>query len=153
MSFQRRKAWSAALAFAPVRRTANKPKPAAPRLPAGASVLSSVAIPAIPGTQTGTISSTAVVFAPPSLIDTTAESSAVSANVHVDQNLPASNPTGSQTQGWGKKVKPPSMVLDEDVNGFKKSQPQRKNPNKKGKNKKVSIPITLLPLFEVSFFI
>jgi splicing factor 45 len=111
-------------------------------------VLSSVAIPAIPGM----ISSTAVVFAPPSLIDTTAECPAVSANVQVEQNVPASNSTGSQTQGWGRKVKPPSMILDDDVNGFKKSQPQRKNPNKKGKNKKVSILITLLSLFDVSSY-
>jgi splicing factor 45 len=105
-----------------------------------------VAAPAVPGTQTGIISSTAVVFAPPSLIDTTAESSAVSINVQNEQA------TSSQTQGWGKKVKPPSMILNEDVNGFKKSQPQRKNPNKKGKNKKVSILIALLPSFNVSSF-
>ena len=89
-------------------------------------------VPAAPGTQTGMISSTAVVFAPPSLIDTPFESPAVSSNTQQEQNLSTIN---SQPQGWGKKVKPPSMVLDEDVNGFKKSQPQRKN--KKGKNKKV----------------
>jgi len=108
-----------------------------------------MAIPALPGTQTGTISSTAVVFAPPSLIDTTPDSVAISTNAQHEQSLAA---TSSQTQGWGKKVKPPSMVLDEDVNGYKKSQPQRKNPNKKGKNKKVSILIILLPLFDVSSF-
>jgi hypothetical protein len=83
-----------------------------------------------------------VVFAPPSLIDTTVEAVAATPNA---QQEPA-----SQTQGWGRKVKPPSMVLDEDVNGFKKSQPQRKN--KKGKNKKVSKLIELFPLSDVSSF-
>ena len=147
VSFQIQKAWSAALAFAPVRRTANKPKPIAPRLPAGASVLSSVAIPA---SQAGTVSSTAVVFAPPSLIESNAESLAVPPDAQQEKTLSTSNSATSQSQGWGRKVKPPSMILDEDVNGFKKSQQQRKNPNKKGKNKKVSTLITSLPLLNVS---
>ncbi|KAG5353962.1 hypothetical protein C0989_011450 [Termitomyces sp. Mn162] len=84
--------WSASLAFAPVRRNPpNKAKPAPPRIPAGAAVTAGP-VPA------AAISSTAVVFAPPALIDPVQEAPA--------QPQPR--------QGWGKKVKPPSMVLDED---------------------------------------
>lgn len=107
------KAWSASLAFAPIRRNqAQKAKPSAPRLPAGATVLSPS-----PG-----LSSTAVVFAPPALVD---------ANPSTPQH--DSTPT---TQGWGRKVKPPSMVLDEDINGFKNTQKKKAG---KGKGKKVSV--------------
>jgi hypothetical protein len=75
------------------------------------------------------ISATAVVAAPPTLVD-----------VYVPA-LPEPNPVGpgsgsSHKSGWGKKVKPPSMVLDDDINGF------RGNPKRKGggkKNKKVRI--------------
>ncbi|KAI0806920.1 hypothetical protein C8Q74DRAFT_1225063 [Fomes fomentarius] len=93
--------WSAALAFAPTRRQAPKAKTAAPRLPVGASV---AGVP-VPAAATATISSTAIVFAPPSLVNTTTSGKA-------DDTEPSG-------QGWGRKVKPPSMVLDEDVNGFK----------------------------------
>lgn len=76
------------------------------------------------------ISATAVVAAPPTLVDVSAPA------------LPEPTPAGpgsgsSHKSGWGKKVKPPSMVLDDDVNGF------RGNPKRKGgggkKNKKVRI--------------
>lgn len=106
--------WSASLAFAPVRRTAaQKPKAPAVRLPVGAAVTTAQATPAA---SSAVISSTAVIFAPPSL------------------NEPA-NPTEAQPQGqgWGKKVKPPSMVLDEDVNGFKAKRGRGGGGKKKGK--------------------
>ncbi|EJU05475.1 hypothetical protein DACRYDRAFT_113580 [Dacryopinax primogenitus] len=95
---------SAALAFAPVRRQANKPKPAvskplAARLP-NLGVPASTTIAPFPGpgvSSTATISATAVVFAPPTV----------------------SEPPPEAAEGWTKKIKPPSMVLDEDVNGFR----------------------------------
>jgi splicing factor 45 len=100
--------WSASLAFAPVRRIqAQKSKPTAPRLPVGAAMSSVTHIPA-------GLSSTAFISAPPTLVDP---------------------PKESPTQAWGKKVKPPSMILDEDVNGFKASH---KRKGGKGKGKKVS---------------
>jgi splicing factor 45 len=64
-----------------------------------------------------------VVFAPPVLNDTISSAPA-----------PASE-TQSATQGWGRKVKPPSMILDEDINGFKGTS---KKKHGKGKGKKVS---------------
>ena len=76
------------------------------------------------------ISATAVVAAPPTLVDVSVPA------------LPEPTPAGpgsgsSHKSGWGKKVKPPSMVLDDDINGF------RGNPKRKGgggkKNKKVRI--------------
>jgi hypothetical protein len=123
------KAWSAALAFAPVRRNnAQKAKPAAARLPAGASVLSSTGASAA-------LSSTAVVFAAPVLIDTTQSSTSSTATKNKED--PSTAPSAT-TQGWGRKVKPPSMILDEDVNGFKAgNQGNKKNKTGKGKNKKV----------------
>ncbi|KAF8902088.1 hypothetical protein CPB84DRAFT_896080 [Gymnopilus junonius] len=121
-------AWSASLAFAPVRRNqAQKAKPSVPRLPAGASVLSPT-----PG-----LSSTAVVFAPPALVDTTASTTA------------PNNPTAQHeptTQGWGRKVKPPSMVLDEDINGFKNTQKKKAGKGKGKKNKNAPVIPTWDPM-------
>ncbi|KAF8740998.1 hypothetical protein AX14_006203 [Amanita brunnescens Koide BX004] len=121
--------WSAALAFAPVRRNnMQKSKPSAPRLPAGASVLSTMAASA--NVPTTGISNTAVVFAPPLLIpQPEAQLTAEAPPTTQPTNLPTT------TQGWGKKVKPPSMVLDEDVNGFKATQNKRRGGGK-GKGKK-----------------
>ena len=66
-------------------------------------------------------------FAPPALVELTNPSEKAK-----------EEPTVATTQGWGRKVKPPSMILDEDVNGFKNTQ--KKKPGK-GKNKKVSIQL------------
>ncbi|EKM55934.1 uncharacterized protein PHACADRAFT_144873 [Phanerochaete carnosa HHB-10118-sp] len=119
--------WSASLAFAPIRRNpAQKAKPAAPRLPAGAAVAATITT-AVPTMSTSTISSTAVVFAPPSLVE------AAPAPGSVAQETAGILP---QTQGWGKKVKPPSMVLDEDVNGFKATQRGGKKSGGGKKHKK-----------------
>ncbi|KAF7295002.1 G-patch domain-containing protein [Mycena indigotica] len=108
------KGWSAALAFAPTRRTApQKAKAIAPRLPVGAAL---TAIPA-----SAVVSSTAVVFAAP---------------------VPAAEPAKKEPEpGWGKKVKPPSMVLDEDVNGFKSNQKRKGGGGKRSKKNKHAAPI------------
>ena len=109
------KGWSAALAFAPVRRQAQKAKPAAQRLPVGANMLSATP------SHANTLSATATVFAPPALVE--------NAKPAVLEN---------QTPGWGKKVKPPSMILDEDVNGFKATHKKKVGGGRKG-GKKVNI--------------
>jgi len=71
------------------------------------------------------------------LVDTT--TAAASTHTPGQHDGQASATTTGQTQGWGKKVKPPSMVLDEDINGFKGNL-RRNNNNKKGKGKKVHFP-------------
>jgi len=114
--------WSAALAFAPVRRNqTQKSKPVTSRLPVGASIASAVPAP--------NLSSTAVVFAPPALVE-----------------QPQPKEPDAQPQGWGKKVKPPSMVLDEDINGFKSSHKRRGGRGRGKKNKNVLLVATWDPL-------
>ncbi|SJL00329.1 uncharacterized protein ARMOST_03642 [Armillaria ostoyae] len=100
--------WSAALAFAPVRRNQQKSKPAAPRLPVGAALASA------------TVSSSAVIFAPPVLVEPPKPS----------------EPVQEPTPTWGKKVKPPSMVLEEDVNGFRAAGQKKKGGKGKGRKHK-----------------
>lgn len=83
-----------------------------------------------------TISATAVVVAPPTLID-------------VSKLAPAgptviSGPAPSHKSGWGKKVKPPSMVLDDDVNGF------RGNTKRKGGGGKKNKKVRMVPLSQHS---
>lgn len=127
-----RSGWSAALAFAPVRRTQAKVKQAAARLPPGATAVpvpATLPPPPILGTpvnSNATVSATAVVFAPPELV--TPEN---------DQADAKDEPTTGwrKKESWGKKVKPPSMVLDEDINGFKTHQ-KRKGPGGAGGRKK-----------------
>lgn len=59
----------------------------------------------------------------------------------------AQQPPAGMTQGWGKKVKPPSMVLDEDVNGFRATQKKRHvGKGKKNKNKNAPAVPTWDPL-------
>ena len=93
------------------------------------------------------ISATAVVAAPPTLVDVSA----------LPEPTQAGHGSGSSLKsGWGKKVKPPSMVLDDDINGF------RGNPKRKGgggkKNKKVRIitffshEFTQLILFRIKMY-
>ncbi|KAG1803602.1 uncharacterized protein HD556DRAFT_1329113 [Suillus plorans] len=111
--------WSAALAFAPVRRAPAKPKPALTRLPMGAKTLPIPATAAISAaTPASGLSATAVVFAPPELVTTDQQEEVKDDTVQKDS-------TWRKKEGWGKKVKPPSMILDEDINGFKAQHKRR----------------------------
>ncbi|KAI9446740.1 hypothetical protein H4582DRAFT_2108331 [Lactarius indigo] len=113
--------WSASLAFAPVKR---KTKP--PTKPPNVATLAAFSQVAATSTLPPVLSATAVVSAPPSLVDLS--------KPIVSEPSSGVGPGPGHKAGWGKKVKPPSMVLDEDVNGF------RGNTKRKGggkKNKKV----------------
>ncbi|KAF8334343.1 uncharacterized protein EI90DRAFT_539829 [Cantharellus anzutake] len=148
------KAWSASLAFAPTRRPAPKAKPVATRLPASAFTSSS-------SSASSTISATAVLYASPDLDEAAAASSSLNNLLlqEADNNnnnnnnnsklLLASEPSstvtgvGSSNADWsGRKIKPPSMVLDDNVNGFRgpsaasRKSHHRQQRNKIGKGKK-----------------
>ncbi|KAI0081385.1 hypothetical protein K474DRAFT_1613500 [Panus rudis PR-1116 ss-1] len=127
--------WSSSLAFAPIRRNPPpKAKVVVPRLPVGAAVTATATtsqavtpgLAAAAVSSTATVSSTAVIYAPPSLVDVTRATS-----------NEASEQQPATSQGWGKKIKPPSMVLDEDVNGFRATRGGKKGGagGKKGKKK------------------
>ncbi|CAE6363434.1 unnamed protein product [Rhizoctonia solani] len=113
--------WSAALSFAPTRRKA----PATQARPAytgfTAPKVTTTAPPAI-------VSSSAIISAPPVLIEQPAAKS---------ETQQDSNESNKATTGWTKKIKAPSMVLDEDVNGFRAVGGGKKKgagSRKKGKN-------------------
>jgi hypothetical protein len=77
-----------------------------------------------------TMSATAVIAAPPTLVDLS--------KPPVPEPIPPSGPGSGHKSGWGKKVKPPSMVLDDDINGFR-GNTKRKGGGGGKKNKKVRI--------------
>jgi splicing factor 45 len=82
-------------------------------------------------TASASISADAVVFAPPELVS-------------MKPPAPTLTPSDNkQSQGWGKKVKPPSMVLDDDVNGFQSRRNEKRGGGKK-KTKKVINLISIL---------
>ena len=120
--------WSAALAFAPVRRGGKaKPKPTSnlPRaLPVGAQLAET------------SVSATAVVAAEPVL------------NIpEPEKPKETEEPNEATGLGWGKKIKPPSMVLDEDVNGFRASRKKNNAGSGKRKGKKARFtPLICKPL-------
>ncbi|CAE6462778.1 unnamed protein product [Rhizoctonia solani] len=112
--------WSAALSFAPTRRKA----PATQARPTYAGFATSTVSTSAPP---ATVGSSAVISAPPVLI----EQPAAKPETQPDSN--ESNKAG----GWAKKIKAPSMVLDEDVNGFRALGGGKKKgagSRKKGKN-------------------
>ncbi|KAG2755956.1 hypothetical protein P692DRAFT_20853196 [Suillus brevipes Sb2] len=116
---QTRTGWSAALAFAPVRRAPAKLKPTITRLPMGAKALPTPATATISAaTPASGLSATAIVFAPPELVTTDQQEEVKDDTVQKDS-------TWRKKEGWGKKVKPPSMILDEDINGFKAQHKRR----------------------------
>ncbi|KIO20159.1 hypothetical protein M407DRAFT_30193 [Tulasnella calospora MUT 4182] len=115
--------WSAALAFAPVRRQPPKKAATAPTRPPPAAI----------AIASANISSTAVIFAPPVLVDTTQPIASSAASDYSTTNQTDSKDETSK--GWGKKIKPPAMVLDDNVNGFRGAK-GRVGGGKKSKGKK-----------------
>ncbi|KAB5589274.1 DNA-damage-repair/toleration protein [Ceratobasidium theobromae] len=119
--------WSAALSFAPTRR---KPPAAQPR-PSYAGFTTSTVSATLPKTM---MNSTAVISAPPVLIQQPASAS----------DVPSEGNEANKASGWAKKIKAPSMVLDEDVNGFRAVGGKKKGGGG-GSRKKVLIPPTSSP--------
>ncbi|KAG8900150.1 hypothetical protein FRB99_006210 [Tulasnella sp. 403] len=124
--------WSAALAFAPVRRGPPKPKPkqAAPLLP----LLGFTAVP--------TISATAVISAEPVLITPQQQPRQADAEETVPDKQESKD-------GWAKRIKPPSMVLDDDVNGFRSTKRQGGGGGGKKKGKKAKFQPNVWDPFEM----
>ncbi|THH19197.1 hypothetical protein EW146_g1929 [Bondarzewia mesenterica] len=123
--------WSASLAFAPVKKKTTKLATA--RIPAAAALaaFSQVGVVSAPPT----VSATAVVTALPTLIS---QPAAVAEEASFGQGQ------GQATKsGWGKKVKPPSMVLDEDVNGFRATGKKRGGGGKKHKKNKAAQQVAI----------
>ncbi|KAH8833828.1 hypothetical protein DL96DRAFT_1578519 [Flagelloscypha sp. PMI_526] len=84
-----------------------------------------------------TLSASATVFAPPVL-------------VALKTDEPAQDKNEDNSQGWSKKIKPPPMILDEDVNGFKgKPNNKRKGgAGKKNRKNKRQDPVNIWDPYE-----
>ncbi|KAH9048230.1 hypothetical protein EDB84DRAFT_1457952 [Lactarius hengduanensis] len=115
--------WSASLAFAPVKR---KTKPSTK--PPNVATLAAFSQVGATSTLPPVLSATAVVSAPPSLVD-------LSKPVVLEPSSGV-GPGPGHKAGWGKKVKPPSMVLDEDVNGFRGNTKRKGGGGRKNKKNK-----------------
>ncbi|KAG2078031.1 hypothetical protein BDR04DRAFT_1226835 [Suillus decipiens] len=110
----------------------------------GAKALPTPATATIPAAMPASgLSATAVVFAPPELVTTDQQE-------EVKDNTVQKDSTWRKKEGWGKKVKPPSMILDEDINGFKAQHKRRAGGGgggRKGrKNKNAPVVATWDPL-------
>ncbi|CAE7175047.1 unnamed protein product [Rhizoctonia solani] len=113
--------WSAALSFAPTRRKV----PATQARPAYAGFIA-------PTKPSAIVSSSAIISAPPVLI----EQPAAKTETEPDSNQ-------ANKAGWAKKIKAPSMVLDEDVNGFRAVGGKKKGTGSRKKVLSPSIPLAL----------
>ncbi|KAG8919790.1 hypothetical protein FRC02_001374, partial [Tulasnella sp. 418] len=120
--------WSAALAFAPTRRTLPKAKTTA----SATKLTGAGLIPPAFVSPSATISASAVIYAPPELVTTEQPQASTSSE----------STTQPPTDRWAKKIQPPSMVLDDDVNGFRNNKggrgggPGTGGGKKKGKKAK-----------------
>ena len=127
--FHQSEGWSASLAFAPVKRKTKPPLNKPPNVATLAAFSQVGATSTIPSV----LSATAVVSAPPSLVDLSQPT--------VSEPYSGASSGPGHKAGWGKKVKPPSMVLDDDVNGFR-GNTKRKGGGGGKKNKKVCVIIS-----------
>jgi hypothetical protein len=96
-------------------------------------VPNSVAATIPAATPASGLSATAVVFAPPELVKPSDQQE------EVKDDTAQKDSAWRKKEGWGKKVKPPSMILDEDINGFK-AQHKRRAGGGGRKGKKVYLP-------------